>query len=302
MTALHALLSLLPRRTNESDLNMNLPNHASLFLATLIFACAAAVAQPQSTVLGQFESHGDVGVVGKPGGVEFNASSGTYTVAGGGANMWFTNDAFHYVWKRVSGDLALAADVRFIGTGGNPHRKACLLIRQTLDPDSAYADAVLHGDGLTSLQYREVQGGPTREIQSNVSAPTRLRIEKHGDYVSMSIALAGETLLPAGGSFRIQFKEPFYVGLAVCAHDDKALEKAVFSNVEIPASPPTTALKPTVASTLEIVSVASKDRRVVYHTRDLIEAPNWSRDGQLLIFNSKGHMFKLPVAGGSLNM
>ena len=67
--------------------------------------------------------------------------------------------------------LTLGADVRFLGSGGNAHRKACLLVRQTLDADSAYADAVLHGDGLTSLQYRETSGGPTREIQSNVSAP-----------------------------------------------------------------------------------------------------------------------------------
>jgi hypothetical protein len=278
---------------------MNLPNRASLFLATLIFACAAAVAQPQSTVLGQFESHGDVGVVGKPGVVEFDANRGAYTVTGGGANMWFTNDAFHYVWKRVSGDLALAADVRFIGTGGNAHRKACLVIRQSLDADSAYADAALHGDGLTSLQYRETVGGPTREIQSNISAPTRLRIEKHGDYVSMSVAVAGEKPGSAGGTFRIQFKEPFYVGLGVCAHDNNVAEKAVFANVEISALPSTNGLKPAVESTLEVVVIASKDRRVVYHTGDLIEAPNWSRDGQSLIFNSKGRLLKLPVAGGA---
>ncbi len=129
-----------------------------------------------------------MGTVGKPGSAVYAAKAGTYTVTGGGANMWFATDAFHFVWKKASGDLALAADVRFVGTGGNPHRKAALLIRQGLEPDAAYADAVVHGDGLTSIQYREERGGPTREIQSNVKGPRRLRLEKEGDLVFLSVA------------------------------------------------------------------------------------------------------------------
>ena len=45
--------------------------------------------------------------------------------------------------------------------------------------------------------------------------------------------------------------------------------------------------------------IGSKDRRVVYHTPDPIEAPNWSRDGQFLLFNSGGHIYRLPVKGGT---
>src|SRR4029453_408631 len=134
-----------------------------------------------------FEDHGDVGATKHAGSFELDPSSRIYTVAGGGANMWFNVDAFHFVWKKVSGDVTLAADIVFEGQGGDPHRKACLLIRQDLDADSAYADAALHGDGLTSLQYRETKGARTYEIQSSVSAPRRLRIEKRGKYVSMSI-------------------------------------------------------------------------------------------------------------------
>jgi hypothetical protein len=134
--------------------------------------------------------------------------------------------------------VTLSADIAFEGTGGDPHRKACLLIRQSLDADSAYADAALHGDGLTSLQYREAKGERTYEIQSAVSAPKRLRIEKRGRYVSMSIAGAHGALQPAGGAFRLDLAEPFYIGLGVCAHNDEVVEKAVFTNVEvIPARP-----------------------------------------------------------------
>src|SRR5256884_5178709 len=116
--------------------------------------------------------------------------------------MWFTNDAFQFVWKKMTGDVALTADIRWIGTGGNAHRKACLLIRQSLNPDSPYADAAVHGDGLTSLQYREAPGAPTREIQSNVSAPRRVRIEKKSDYLFISIAPESRTLHPPGASLK----------------------------------------------------------------------------------------------------
>ncbi len=248
--------------------------------------------------LGLFSDHADVGHVRKPGSVEFDPAKGTYLIAGGGENMWFASDAFHFLWKRMSGDLTVAGDIRWIGAGGNPHRKACLIIRQSLDHDAPYADAALHGDGLTSLQYREIPGGPTREIQSNITAPARLRLEKRGEYVSMSVAAAGNEMRPAGGTFRIWFREPFYVGLAVCAHDRDALEKAVFSNVEILPVAPQPPAKSRVESTLEIVSISSKDRRVVYHTNDRIEAPNWTPDGQSLIYNSNGRLFRLPVVGG----
>jgi hypothetical protein len=211
--------------------------------------------------------------------------------------MWSTNDAFHFVWKKVSGDLSLAADIRFLGQGGDPHRKACLVIRQDLTPGSAYADAALHGDGLTSLQYRESAGSRTYEIQANVSGPRRLRIEKRGDYVSMSIAREGEALHPAGGSFRLRFTEPFYIGLGVCAHDNARIEEAVFSHLEWTQGSGTNAPKRRI-STLETVPISSKDRRAVYTTTNLIEAPNWSRDGASLLFNGQGRIYTLPATGG----
>ncbi len=248
--------------------------------------------------LGLFEGDGDLGVVKHAGSVQFDAARSDYTVAGGGANMWFTNDAFHFVWKKVSGDVTLAADIAFLGEGGDPHRKACLLIRQSLDAESAYADAALHGDGLTSLQYRAARNERTYEIQSGVSGPKRLRIEKRGRYVSMSIAGANGGLRPAGGSFRLELTEPFYVGLGVCAHNNERLEKAVFSKVELVEGTPPARGSPRLISTLETVPLASKDRRVIWTTTNHIEAPNWSRDGATLIFNGRGRMYQIPVTGG----
>jgi len=268
-------------------------------LAIAIFIMSAKLAFADSTKLGIFSRQGDIGSVAHPGSVNFDPATGEYLIAGGGENMWFTNDAFHFVWKKMSDDFTLTADVKFIGTGGNPHRKACLLIRQSLKPDSVYADVALHGSGLTALQYRDTPNGTTHEIQSDISAPARMRIEKRGGYISMWLAAAGEDLKPAGGYLRIPFKGKLYVGLGACAHDNKAIEKAVFSNVKLePVSTPAKA-RPMLESTLETVEVASTDRSVVYRTRDHIEAPNWSPDGKFLFFNSNGRIYRLSVKGGA---
>jgi TolB protein len=245
--------------------------------------------------LGVFESATDVGALSRQGSAKFDPGQNRYTIQGGGSNMWFSADAFHFVWTKMSGDMSLAADIEIPESSGDPHRKGVLMIRQSLDADSAYADAALHGDGLTSLQYRPAKGERTYEIQANLTKPKRLRIEKRGNYVSMSIAVAGEELKAAGGTFRLNLQEPFYVGLGVCAHNDKNSETAFFSNVELKTGE---VVGKKLVSTLETITIASKDRRAIYTTTNHIEAPNWSKDN-FLYYNSRGRIYKIPSAGGN---
>ena len=248
---------------------------------------------------GMFEGHADVGTVLHPGSVAFDATRSTYTVSGSGENMWTTRDAFQFAWKKASGDLMLAADAAFLGAGTDPHRKACLMIRQDLDADSAYVDVALHGDGLTSLQFREAKGAATHEVQANVKSPKRVRLEKRGKYVTMSVAAEGEALHFSGAAERITFQEPFYLGIGVCAHNKDVTETAVFSNVELTSPLPAASGRPVLYSTLETQALASTDRRVVHVTPSRIEAPNWLRDGTTLIYNSGGRLLRIPAAGGS---
>src|SRR5712664_118394 len=185
----------------------------ALACALVLGFAARNGAWPQSakvtaeTPIGLFEGHGDVGAVLHAGSVEYDAAKRSYTISGSGENMWFATDGFQFAWKKVSGDVTLTADVSFVGKGVNEHRKAVLMVRQSLDPNSAYADVALHGSGLTSLQFREEQGAATHEIQANVSAPKRLRIEKRGAYFTMSLDGADGNFHLAGGSTRIMLKE-----------------------------------------------------------------------------------------------
>ncbi len=259
------------------------------FSIFITFCCLTSDA-----AVGLFDSESDVGSPARRGGTILNSSDSSYTISGGGSNMWFSTDAFHFVWKKVSGDISLAADIAIPTSEGDPHRKAVLIIRQSLEADSPYADAAIHGDGLTSLQYRETKAARTYEIQSNTQGPKRLRIEKRGRYVSMSVGANGTDLKPAGGSFRLELQEPYYIGLGVCSHNNDRLETATFSNVELNNR---TVLGTNLLSTLETITIASKDRRSVWTTTNRIEAPNWTK-GSDLIFNSRGRLFQIPVAGG----
>src|SRR5436309_7494662 len=187
-----------------------------LLACSIAFAASRVGAQTAKTA-GTFDGHTDVGTVLHAGSVAYDSEKQTYTLSGSGENMWFAADAFQFVWKKMSGDVTLTADISFLTKTGNEHKKAVLMLRQNLDADSVYADLALHASGLTSLQYRDEKGAVTREIQSNLSAPKRLRLVRRGDYIYMSLGNDND-LKPAGGWLRIPFQGEFYVGLGVCSH------------------------------------------------------------------------------------
>ncbi len=278
---------------------IRIKNRSVIVICGLIWLCAAPLmAQAPSARTGLFENHADVGTGLRPGSMEYDSSKQTYTVTGSGDDMWFTADAFHFAWKKVSDNISLTADIAFTDKSGNEHKKAVLMFRQSLDPDSAYVDVALHASGLTSLQYREAKGATTHEIQSNISAPARLRLVKQGDYVYLWLADVGGDFRVSGASIRLPLQGTFYVGIGVCSHDKDAVERAVFSNVEL-STPVVSTGEPKLYSALETVAIASTERRVVYVAPERFEAPNWMRDGTTFLFNSNGRLVRLPVTGGT---
>jgi TolB protein len=210
----------------------------------LLLAIAVAMATGMSVAeiwaqdlgpVGIFEGHGDVGAVAADykGSVEYDEAKKSYLVAGSGENMWGAADAFQFAWKKMGGDVEISAEITFLGEGKNPHRKAVVMVRQSLDADSAYADVALHGVGLTSLQYREEKGAITKEVQATISVPKRIRLVKKGAIFTMWVAEEDGKFVLAGTSPAIELKGPFYVGIGVCSHEKDVAEKAVFERVEI---------------------------------------------------------------------
>src|SRR5258708_15451459 len=149
----------------------------------------------QGGSLGVFTNSGDVGNPAIKGAAEFSPSSGEYKITGAGANMWDKQDQLQYVWREMTGNFAVSATLRFLGTGAE-HRKAGIIVRQSLDADATYADVVMHGNGMPGLQWRSRQGEDTNTFDPPFDGPGTFKIKlvRNGVRVFMYTAKEGAQL------------------------------------------------------------------------------------------------------------
>lgn len=269
----------------------------------LIFFAAPAFAQngasPGTSSLGIFEGQTDVGNPIKSGSGTYIPSTNQYVISGAGYNVWFDRDEFHYVWKKMKGDFILYTRAEFLGTWVNYHRKVGWMIRKSLDANSPHVNAVEHGDGLTSLQYRRTAGAQTEEQRMKLTRANIIQLERKGNVFIMRAAQYGqpfETDTVSG----IDLGDEVYVGLFVGSHNPDVVETGVFQDVQISVpykgeSDQRTQM--TLGSNLELLDVASGKREVIYHVPYSIQAPNWTKDGGSLVFNSnKGLLYRFDLA------
>ena len=260
-------------------------------MAAGVIWCAAAGAGTlaQGSPVGDFDGHGDIGAPKIAGSAAYNPISQDYTLTAAGANMWAQKDEFHFVWKRVTGDFILQTRVELIGKGVDPHRKAGLIVRAGHDAEAPYADAVVHGDGLTSLQFRRTKGALTEESRANIKAADVLQLERKGATVTLSAARFGEPFVTTEVK-DLNLADEVLVGLALCSHNADVVERAVFSNVRLirPAKEGFVPYRDYIGSVLELLDVQSGGRQVIHRSEQPIEAPNWTPDGRALIYNGSG--------------
>src|SRR5260370_12503036 len=159
---------------------------------TFLIVSTATHSAPRQKPLGLFEGQSDVGKVNQPGSAVYDGEKEEYTVAGSGTNMWGDHDEFHFVWKRLRGNFILTARTAFIGKGVEAHRKIGWIVRPGLEADSSQVSAVVHGDGLTSLQFRRTRGTVTEEIKSKVTAPDVVQLERKGKTYVMAVSRFAE--------------------------------------------------------------------------------------------------------------
>src|SRR5579875_258338 len=63
--------------------------------------------------IGPFEAQTDVGGPLVPGSAGYDPASRTYTITSAGYNIWYQRDEFHFLWKKMAGDVSLAASVQW---------------------------------------------------------------------------------------------------------------------------------------------------------------------------------------------
>jgi Tol biopolymer transport system component len=263
-----------------------------ILLATLAWSGLVA-ASPNGGPLGDFEAHGDVGSPKIGGYATYNAASQVYTLSAGGMNIWAKRDEFQFAYRRMRGDFIIQAQVEFIGKGVDPHRKAGIMARTSIaDFDSAYVDGALHGDGLTSLQYRKAKGEDTAQFEMTAAKGANvIQLERRGDKFIFSAARFGEPFVVQEYQVGSDAPGDLYVGLFLSSHNADVTEKVVFRHVRV-IKPVKVGFQPYrdyIGSRLEVMNVTSGHRNVYYTSRAPFEAPNWLPDGSALIYNASGN-------------
>ncbi len=278
------------------------PSQACLIAFFVFVSLANAQGNAGGDDFGVFTSHGDIGNVKRDGSVQYDPIGQRYLLTGSGTNMWFAEDECHFVWKKLTGDFLVRCRARLLGAGVDPHRKLGWMIRTSLETDSPYVDIAVHGDGLTSMQFRRAKGSETEQVESKIEMPDVLQLERKGNRYTMSVAKAGE-VFESEQLDDVELGDDVYVGLFVCSHKADVLESGEFQNVRmvVPAADDFQPYRDYIGSHLEIMDMDSGLRRILYSVEDSLQAPNWTRDGQSLIFNRNGllYRFHLPSMSSS---
>ena len=246
--------------------------------------------------IGIFDQSTDIGNCKIPGNAIYSEDDQTYRISGSGTNMWFGSDEFHYLWTTLQGNFILRAEVAFVGDGVEPHRKMGWIVKNNLDPNSKHVNATVHGDGLTSLQYRMEKGADTHEMALPVKGANVIQLERRDGKYIMSAATYGKEFTSVALD-SVALDNEVYVGLYVCSHNPDVMETAIFRNVRIikPVNPDFRPYRDYIGSNLEVMDVTTGQRKILYHSAHSIQAPNWTR-GKTLIFNSKGKLYTYDLA------
>ncbi|MFD1468671.1 biopolymer transporter TolR [Hymenobacter caeli] len=262
-----------------------------------LFALFGPAAHAQEK-LGVFDGHQDIGTGVKPGAATYLPATQQYVISGAGYNIWLDHDEFHFAYKKMKGDFILYARAEFVGLNGvDPHRKVGWMVRKTLDGNSPHVNAVEHGDGLTSLQFRKTAGAPTEEIRSKITHANIIQLERTGKVYTMRVAEFGQPFVTASVA-DVDLGDDVYVGLFVGSHNADVTETGVFRDVRIsvPAHDGLVQYKEYLGSHLELLEATTGRREIIYSSPKSLQAPNWRRDGQRLVYNSEGLMYNFDLA------
>jgi len=198
------------------------------------------------TPIGIFEGQSDIGSAVVPGSASYDPATKQYTINSAGYNVWYTRDEFRFLWRKMSGDVSLAAAIAFPDPNGYGDRKAVLIIRQDLEDDSKEAIVALHGGGMVHLAQRPEKNVRVKDMEFRVGSrgrhpsnpdhlveilAKRIGIEKRGDSFALFVSLEGEPMHQFGPPITLHLDGPFYVGIGFCSHLPDKSDTAVLAHV-----------------------------------------------------------------------
>ena len=160
--------------------------------------------------------------------------AGTYTMTGSGTDITGPADEFHFAYKMLTGAGSIVARVESI-QNTNDWAKAGVMIRETLEPESAHAMAFVTPAQGVVYEYRIATGADNIGAagqETGITAPHWVKVERSisGTFTA-SHSTNGTTWQALGLPQNIQMSANVYIGLALTSHDAALTCEAVLSNV-----------------------------------------------------------------------
>ncbi|HEV2237151.1 MAG TPA: PQQ-binding-like beta-propeller repeat protein, partial [Ktedonobacterales bacterium] len=206
--------------------------------ASLDTVTVAASAPPPPIACPTSWSCADIGFALPAGNEALNG--GTWTIQGGGNDIWNTSDQFHYDWQSLLGDGTLSARV-ISQTNSNVWAKAGVMLRLSTDPGAPYyAVEMTPANGIT-VQYRAAQAANAVDAANIAGAvPTWLRIGRVGTTYTAYTSADGLSWaqVPNSAATVAGLGGTLLAGLAVASHDGGNLGSATFDNVTLANAAP----------------------------------------------------------------
>ncbi|GHO87884.1 hypothetical protein [Dictyobacter formicarum] len=166
-------------------------------------------------------------------------SGGTWTIQGGGNDIWSGSDQFHFVWQSLAADGSASAHV-LSQTVTNDWAKAGVMLRQSSDPGSAYYLVIVTPNHGINVQYRTAQGAGAQQLVAVAgTVPAYLKVARSGTtYTAYTSSDGNSWTAISGSSITLNMSGSILAGLAVTSHNSNALSTATFDTVSISTTVP----------------------------------------------------------------
>jgi hypothetical protein len=193
----------------------------------------SAAVTVSSTGLPSGWSDADIGAPAHAGSASYGG--GTWTVSGGGADIWNGSDQFNFASSSLAGNGSIVAEVTSL-TNTNAWAKAGVMLRNGGAANAAFVDVLVTPGNGVAFQWRPTAGGTPGNVQvTGVAAPAWVKLTLSGSSFTGFYSTNGTTWTQVGSTQTITMASPVEAGLAVTAHDNTQLATATFTNVAVQA-------------------------------------------------------------------
>ncbi len=187
-----------------------------------------------------------------PAGSLVNETDGSTTISGGGADIWNVtyagqsgepyHDEFNFAYVETNVNTFTSAIVKINSVAfTNTWAKVGIMVRQSLDDDSAHSSVVATpGQGVSFQRRTDTGVASASTTVAGITTPVWLKLERSaGGNTNVYYSTDGTATWEQIDGVNVFMSDTIYVGIAVTSHDRSQICKANFSDFTINGSPVT---------------------------------------------------------------